>query len=188
MHDLIPHPATPPGRLRACRVSVVRRGSSLELRVWLEAGPDALVWPARVPGAGRRDGLWRTTCCEVFIRDLDGPGYLEFNVAPSGEWSAWSFERYRDGRSDLQLVHPPRITAAAPGQSGGRRSDGKTWQLSAGLTVPLALDRPWAASPTVVAEETDGTISYWALAHPEGAPDFHHPDCFVLPLGPSAGS
>ncbi|HET9510952.1 MAG TPA: hypothetical protein VFO80_07330, partial [Sphingomonas sp.] len=33
---------------------------------------------------------------------------------------------------------------------------------------------------TAVIEETDGTKSYWSLAHPPGAPDFHHPDCFAL--------
>ena len=35
---------------------------------------------------------------------------------------------------------------------------------------------------TAVIEERDGTKSYWSLAHPEGAPDFHHPDCFTLHL------
>ena len=33
-------------------------------------------------------------------------------------------------------------------------------------------------------EEQDGRKSYWALAHPPGKPDFHHPDCFVLDLPP----
>jgi len=31
-------------------------------------------------------------------------------------------------------------------------------------------------------EETNGRLSYWALAHPPGKPDFHHPDCFALEL------
>src|SRR3546814_3736372 len=29
---------------------------------------------------------------------------------------------------------------------------------------------------SAVIEELDGTKSYWALAHPPGKPDFHHPD------------
>ena len=41
-------------------------------------------------------------------------------------------------------------------------------------TVKIAL--------SAVIEETDGTKSYWALRHPPGAPDFHHPDCFALTL------
>ena len=35
---------------------------------------------------------------------------------------------------------------------------------------------------SAVIEEVDGTKSYWALRHPPGAPDFHHPDCFALEL------
>jgi hypothetical protein len=33
-----------------------------------------------------------------------------------------------------------------------------------------------------VIEEESGTKSYWALAHPAGAPDFHHEDCFAAEL------
>jgi hypothetical protein len=35
---------------------------------------------------------------------------------------------------------------------------------------------------SAVIEENDGTISYWALKHLPGKPDFHHPDSFALEL------
>ena len=35
---------------------------------------------------------------------------------------------------------------------------------------------------TAVIEEEDGTKSYWALAHPDGPPDFHDPSCFLARL------
>ena len=35
---------------------------------------------------------------------------------------------------------------------------------------------------SAVIEEEGGRKSYWALAHPPGPPDFHHPDCFTLEL------
>ena len=35
-----------------------------------------------------------------------------------------------------------------------------------------------------VIEEINGRKSYWALKHPAGKPDFHHPDCFALELPP----
>jgi hypothetical protein len=42
----------------------------------------------------------------------------------------------------------------------------------------------WAAyrfsSYRAVIEEVNGYQCYWALAHPPGKADFHHPDCFVL--------
>ena len=40
--------------------------------------------------------------------------------------------------------------------------------------------RPWRVGMSAILEEEDGTISYWALAHPPGRPDFHHPDCLSL--------
>jgi hypothetical protein len=33
-----------------------------------------------------------------------------------------------------------------------------------------------------VVEEDDGRLSYWALQHAPGNPDFHHPECFTLEL------
>jgi hypothetical protein len=31
-------------------------------------------------------------------------------------------------------------------------------------------------------EDAGGVLSYWALDHPAGKPDFHHPDAFALQL------
>ena len=41
-----------------------------------------------------------------------------------------------------------------------------------GLDLKLAL--------TAVVEDGSGRLSYWALRHAPGKPDFHHPDGFVL--------
>ena len=35
---------------------------------------------------------------------------------------------------------------------------------------------------SAVIEDKQGVLSYWALTHPPGRPDFHHPDAFVLEL------
>jgi hypothetical protein len=35
---------------------------------------------------------------------------------------------------------------------------------------------------SAVIEEKNGMKSYWALAHPAGKPDFHHPACFAAEL------
>jgi hypothetical protein len=39
---------------------------------------------------------------------------------------------------------------------------------------------------TAVVESTDGRLTYWALAHPSPAPDFHHADGFVARVGEGA--
>jgi hypothetical protein len=33
-----------------------------------------------------------------------------------------------------------------------------------------------------VVEDEAGAFAYWALKHPPGKPDFHHPDAFALVL------
>jgi hypothetical protein len=35
---------------------------------------------------------------------------------------------------------------------------------------------------SAVVEHADGARSYWALQHPPGKPDFHHPDSFAMQL------
>jgi len=37
---------------------------------------------------------------------------------------------------------------------------------------------------TAVVECVDGALSYWALRHAAGKPDFHHPDTFALEIAP----
>jgi hypothetical protein len=46
----------------------------------------------------------------------------------------------------------------------------------------LPKDGVWRLGLSAVIEETNGTISYWAVAHPPGKADFHHSDCFALEL------
>jgi hypothetical protein len=38
----------------------------------------------------------------------------------------------------------------------------------------------WRLGLSAIIEEASGRRSYWALAHPPGKPDFHHPDSFAL--------
>jgi len=109
------------------------------------------------------DGLWQHTCFEVFVARPGMPGYQEFNFSPSGEWAAYEFDGYRSGMSRLELK--PRSVF-----DGGMR-----------VTIPL---RPGAMrlALSAVIEEAGGRLSYWALRHAPGKPDFHHPDAFALAL------
>ena len=124
----------------------------------------------------RADGLWQHTCFEVFIRHEGEPGYYEFNFAPSGAWAAYAFSRYRDGAPLAQAVDP-RIAV--------RRAE-QQLELDALIRleclplVPLCTRLQLALSAVI--EDKQGVLSYWALTHPPGRPDFHHPDAFVLEL------
>jgi len=141
----------------------------------------------RIPGPRpprRADGLWRHTCFELFAAGEGDPAYVEFNLSPSGEWAAYAFRDYREGGE----------TAAAPAPGIEVSRAGARFALHAG--IPLALlpaARPLRLGLSAVVEEADGPLSYWALRHPAGRPDFHHPDAFALTLArpdgdPDAGA
>lgn len=123
---------------------------------------------------GRADGLWKTTCCELFLQQAGAQEYLEFNLSPSSEWAAYRFSGYREGAEDIDVTPPDiRLDCSASHLA-----------LETTIEIPDAWDdAPLVAALSTVVEERDGTISYWALRHPPGKPDFHHPDCFALTLG-----
>ena len=131
--------------------------------------------PAAAPARG--DGLWRHTCFEAFVGAEPGGAYYEFNLAPSMQWAAYRFSGYRSGMRIARGVGAPRVAA---------RSDGGRFELEAALALDrlpgLPDDAVWRLGVAAVIEEADGRKSYWALTHPPGKPDFHHPDCFAHEL------
>ena len=155
------HPATPCAALRGIRVEVQRHGNGLQIVYAIEGEIERLrIPPPRAPRFV--DGLWQHTCCELFVA-RPGGGYREFNFSPSGEWAAYEFDGYRTGRRAIEVQ--PGIV---------RR----------GMQLEVSLEEKAAAriGLSAVIEEEDGTISYWALRHAPGKPDFHHPDAFAMVL------
>lgn len=146
-------------------------------RLWVEysvvPADDLLLPPAKLPE--RADDLWKTTCFELFVRPSGSDGYFELNFSPSFQWAAYEFTGYRQGRRAMEILDP-----------GIWLSQPEGWFFLAVEGLP---DFPAAALKiglSAVIEEKDGTKSYWALMHPPGEPDFHHPDCFLLDLPPPA--
>jgi hypothetical protein len=60
------------------------------------------------------------------------------------------------------------------------RSGPRQLQLSASLRV--IHKEELAIGLAAVIEESSGALSYWALRHAPGKPDFHHPYGFILEL------
>jgi len=167
------HPQTPSQSIHGIEVVVGGTpAGSLTLAFVLEGDLSALRIPE--PRASRRaDGLWRHTCFEAFVMAGKGPGYNEFNFSPSGEWAAYAFRGYRDG-GELEVQPGPGITV--------RRTGGRV-ELAAEVRPDcLPPGRPHRLALSAVVEGADGVLSYWALRHPPGKPDFHHPDVFALQL------
>lgn len=128
----------------------------------------------------RADRLWQHTCFEAFVSEKGKAPYHEFNFSPSGEWAAYAFRSYRDGLplEDDELA--PGIGVQITGNSLELNAIvrlNRLRTLQSSMRLQLAL--------SAVIEENDGMRSYWALKHPAGEPDFHHPDAFVLEIKPS---
>jgi hypothetical protein len=167
------HPRTPSRAIRGIDVVAgATPGGGLSLSFALAGDLPAVRIPAPRPSR-RAEGLWRHTCFEAFVMAGEGPGYREFNFSPSGEWAVYDFRGYRDG-GELEM-------ASAPGIAASRRGD----------RLDLEAEIPMACLPTggalrvglsAVVEDAHGMLSYWALRHPAGPPDFHHTDAFVLLL------
>ncbi len=165
---LTPHPASPLSPIKTLRVDIDTSGSDLRLQFVAEGDIRSLDWPyGGVPGRAKE--LWRHTCFEAFLAGSDG--YVEFNLAVEGQWASYHFSSYREG---MRLAEQ---TATQPVLSGSGY-DG-ILILESWLQVPSGASR---LGLSAVLEAVDGTISYWALAHPSDKPDFHHPDSFVLDL------
>ncbi|HEY7248048.1 MAG TPA: DOMON-like domain-containing protein [Xanthobacteraceae bacterium] len=134
--------------------------------------------PARA--AVRTDELWQHTCFEAFIRASRGEAYYEFNFAPSTQWAAYWFGSYRSGMRVATEIGTPRIEAQS-------RHDCYTLHASLELDPVSSLprDAAWHLGLSALIEETSGRKSYWALAHPPGKADFHHPICFAHEISPA---
>ncbi len=151
-------------------------GATLSCRYALRGDIERLRLPRS--GAGRRaDGLWRHTCFEVFISVPGSSGYYEFNFSPALDWAAYRFAGYRTGMSPAAVVQ-------APGLQVRRDRDGLDLAATVHLSglAPLASAHELRLAAAAVIEQENGGLSYWALRHPPGNPDFHHPGSFTLEL------
>jgi hypothetical protein len=131
--------------------------------------------PSAVP-ARRADKLWEHTCFEAFVAPQEGDAYFEFNFAPSGEWAAYVFRRYREGGA-LALDRTPAVSFRRT--TGGLELEAI---IDPGLLPGIHMGAPLRLGLSAVIQDERGDRSYWALRHPSGRPDFHHPDAFVLVL------
>ena len=166
---LVPHPATPGAAVFSLLAHVSRDPGALSVRYVLAGDLERLRLPPRAVPA-RRDGLWRHTCFELFVGSPTGPAYEEYNFSPSGQWAAYAFAGYREGGAPLERVVPAME----------RRQDGHELALDA--AIPCATRGRLRLGLSAVLEDASGALSYWALRHAGGRPDFHDARSFALEL------
>lgn len=171
---LTPHPDFPCAAVTAVEVEAVRTaGAGLQLRYRVIGDIPGLRLPEPAAPAFT-DGLWRGTCLEAFVRADGEQAYRELNLSPSSQWAAYRFDRYREGMARDEQAAAPCIEV---------RRTPAVLELRAGVELgPGLRGAPWRLGLSAVIPAADGSVSYWALRHPPGKPDFHHPDCFALEL------
>lgn len=126
---------------------------------------------------GPADGLWKHTCFEAFIQPGGSRGYYEFNFAPTQQWAVYRFDSYREGMTPMDLASPPDISIE-------KAPDHLVLQTTFPLPVSAAASaaRRTKLALAAVVEEDSGRLCFWSGRHPQGKPDFHHPDGFAFDL------
>lgn len=171
------HPATPSETVRRVEVQARRtRPDTLELEYVLEGYIARLLIPAESAPC-RADKLWQHTCFEAFVAAMETTGYHEFNFSPSTAWAIYRFSAYREGMTAVTPTRPPGVSLR-------RSRDCLTLAASIDLdSLPeLRGSGGLRLGLSAVIEDTQHSLTYWALAHPPGKPDFHHGAGFVLEL------
>ncbi len=174
---LICHDDIPSAAIRSIETRLERTASeTLRVTYTLEGELSAL----RIPADGHTrvgERLWQHTCFELFVRAADADRYHELNISPSRAWAVYAFAHYRQGDALNDEGLAPEIDV--------RSEPGK---LALDATIDLArlsdsyAEAALAIGLSAVVEAADGSLSYWALSHPPGKPDFHHSDSFGLSI------
>jgi hypothetical protein len=132
--------------------------------------------PMHSMNPSRKDELWKGTCFEFFLAIKGQPEYWEFNMSPSGDWNAYHMDAYRrvGFREETSIQQLQMEVQDEPGRFL--------------LDVALDLNPILQQSPlldvgiTAVIQCTDGTETFWALAHLGPYADFHLRKSFTVEL------
>jgi hypothetical protein len=175
--ELVCHPGAPSRAIRAVAAHATRTAEGkLALHYSMEGEIAGVSIPP--PGPARIGWkLWRHTCCELFVRQKAADAYYEFNFSPSGEWAAYGFTTYREGTTLTDESLNPQVAV----QSNTGRLDLYAL-VDLERLAPAYHRTPLAIGLAVIIAEQSGGLSYWALRHAPGKPDFHHPGAFALEL------
>ena len=166
------HSSTPSPTVRGVSVCLsAAADGAVRLHYRVDAVAGAVVIPS-LRSSAFKDGLWQHTCFELFAQGADG-AYREFNFSPSTEFAIYEFAQYRTAMTPVVTAQMPSIQ---PRQGG----------LSVDVELPFTLMAPAGRllnqiGIAAVIEDRDGTLSYWALRHSKGKPDFHHREGFIVP-------
>lgn len=123
----------------------------------------------------RKEDLWKGSCCEIFIQDTKTKQYIEWNFCFSSDWDASEFLDYRKKNANTFMVKPPSVIKAV---------NHDKIMLKTSFPAPPVNYKHLRAGISVILENTEGKLNYWALHHPkpEQKPDFHDDRSFCMTI------
>ncbi len=147
----------------------------LSLSFILRGGEKVVLGPTN-PQPLRRDELWKQTCFECFMVNAADRGlharYVEWNLAPSGDWQAYGFTGYREGRSEIAL-EAPRLTRR-------QEQDGFIFEFQLPIPPEFRSSGFEIGVSAVTQESVEELPFYWAFAHRAEKPDFHNREAMLV--------
>ncbi len=167
MQPLMLHRTCDLGPIVAVTAAIDATPEGFEARFRMEGRVDVIRLPPQAPSA-RGNDLWKTTCFEVFWQPIGGTEYREFNLSPSGRWTAYAFDSYRENMRDMAIDAVSVVPTVAEGA------------LSLEARIAADIPAPAQVGLSAVVEHGDGELQYWALAFGPGKPDFHSEACRQL--------
>ena len=108
----------------------------------------------------RENGLWESTCMELFLKDVAESNYRELNVSLDGKWNAYEFSGYRTEMETSSSVVVSDIKSLSTNIFWVR------FEFLDRLAYQLLIN------PASVIKNTHGGLTYFEAAHQE-IPDFH---------------
>lgn len=122
----------------------------------------------------KKEGIWHSTCFEVFLSSSETVAYTEWNLCPSGDWWVMDFSKYRErieiSGLDTRKPQYQQWSLENPNQLSGQF----------GINIPQNISsQSLKLGLTSILESKNGIKTYWALAHLQKNPDFHIYESFL---------
>ena len=153
------------------------KGNILEADYFLKGSLQNIVKLSDSPTSNhRRQGLWKTTCFEWFIKPVGSEFYWEANFSADGDWNIFKLDGYR--RNLIEEAHISSVRTIV-------KNADIEWHLKTQVdfsALKLPKGSRFHAHLSAVIETVDEKKHYWSLKHSQKQPDFHHPDHFILEI------
>jgi len=136
----------------------IKMHQDLQIELSLKGPMGELIWPAVNPNPKFTDGLWESTCLEVFLAEREKPAYFEWNFSPSGDFAFYSFSDYRKPNRLNSSAIIPKL------QWNSSNLDLRFGERELSL-LGIDLSKVEANITAVLRHQKSGEKSYWALSH-----------------------